>query len=751
MPEDARFLLGYGERLASPAPRAAGGGETSLPYDFDEAILRLTPQIDTLAAYTASLPRAACPADQAVGVITMHPQFTAKSYFPQNLLASFNLRSVGSRPTNVVADKVSKRINNINVIVENTELSDTTELFVAGPRHDLARWAQALSRVNPGETAAKELRRIESVRVPSATDRLRVPHGNKRARRGYEAVLHVSGMGDAQYVLQAFEQFALTVDVEPDLGRALQAGGLCYMPIFASERSLSALADFSFLRVVRAIPRLRVVHPIERSFGPPATLEADLPAEDAVDPSVIAAVFDGGLLTDNAISRWATSYDTDDLGNPLDEFLDHGTKVSSALLFGSLIPGKPADRPFGIVHNYRVLDQVSGSGDVELYDVLKRIDSILSKRKYEFANFSLGPDGPIEDDEVHTWTAVLDRHFSTGEILASVAVGNDGEMDHLSGNARIQVPSDGVNVLSVGAADSARAGWARASYSSIGPGRRPGVVKPDIVNFGGVPQEPFFVYSNNGALPSPTGGTSFASPAALRLAMGVRAHFGKQFEALTLKSLLIHTAESHLSGPAHVGWGRCSGDVSDLVLCEDGMVRVVYQGVLIPTTVVRIPVALPNETMLGKTSIKATICYATQTDPQDPGSYTRSGLTVRFRPHSEKFGKGGSSTVAKPVSFFQDGDYESEKDQRKDGHKWETVMNRERTFFATSLHQPVFDIHYIPRASGGSAVDPQPIKYSIVITVKNAKTPDLYDRVLRTYASILEPLTPIVDIPVQVS
>ena len=61
------------------------------------------------------------------------------------------------------------------------------------------------------------------------------------------------------------------------------------------------------------------------------------------------------------------------------------------------------------------------------------------------------------------------------------------------GNARIQAPADGVNVLGVGACDSMGEAWQRASYSSIGPGRSPGIVKPEIVVFGSCDSAPFLV------------------------------------------------------------------------------------------------------------------------------------------------------------------------------------------------------------------------------------------------------------------
>ncbi|EIL1431240.1 S8 family serine peptidase, partial [Escherichia coli] len=130
-------------------------------------------------------------------------------------------------------------------------------------------------------------------------------------------------------------------------------------------------------------------------------------------------------------------------------------------------------RPFMNVDHYRVLSPTSGdNGNWDLFDVLKKIQSVLDSGDYKFANLSIGPHLPIGDDEVHVWTAVLDQICAKHGILLTVAVGNDGNED--GDAARIQPPSDMVNALAIGAADRSGEKWGRAPYSCIGPGRSPG-------------------------------------------------------------------------------------------------------------------------------------------------------------------------------------------------------------------------------------------------------------------------------------
>lgn len=75
-------------------------------------------------------------------------------------------------------------------------------------------------------------------------------------------------------------------------------------------------------------------------------------------------------------------------------------------------------------------------------------------------------------------------------------------------------------------------------------------------------------------------------------------------------------------------------------------------------------------------------------------------------------------------------------------------MHASRTKLISSLDKPVFDIHFIARAGGKDAVKQNEIRYAMVITVSCAKIADMYDRVLRTYATQLQALQPVTTIPI---
>jgi Subtilase family len=744
VPENTRFFLGYGQRLTERVAPPGGGGGPEPAYSFGEAVLRLRPMVQEAVHEIQELPQSACPRNEAVGVVTLHPQWMAKSYHPQELLDEYQLRQVGSRPVAVQPEKWTRRTE--------PEPTASTELYLAGKRESFVQWADELE-ISPSHVS-DQIRRLEAVHAPDPEKRIRGFDAEQVLSTNailLEVVLHASNDLSDQYILAGFDSYAHSLNASANLDRRFHVGGLCFVPVEAAPEVVPALARFAFLRVARPMPRLRDLTPIERSVPSPELASSPLPDQDAVDPDLRVAIFDGGLDPSTPFSRWATPHEARGVGAPAEQLIGHGHDVTSAALFGPLVPGQPAMRPFSVVDHYRVLDKQSGTDPYDLYDALRRVDEMLGARQYEFFNLSIGPAVPIEDDEVHPWTALLDEHLSDGHALATVAVGNNGREDRPSGEARIQVPSDAVNGLAVGAADSTRDGWKRAPYSAFGPGRSPGRVKPEVLQFGGDSREPFRVYDMDAApgLAS-TMGTSFAAPAALRLATGVRAHFGSRISPLALKALLVNSADQGDEARDEVGWGRVSPDLDGIVLCDDGMVRVLYQGELNPSQYLRALIPLPNDEYLnGYVTIESTFCYATPTDPQDPGSYTRSGLEITFRPHVRRFSR-EDATVPQSQPFFKKSDFDNEHVLRNDAQKWETTVHASRRFRGTSLLQPVFDVHYNARSSGGAAREAKKIRYALVVTVRSPRTPNLYDNVLRAYAGQLEALLPIIDIPVRV-
>jgi len=300
------------------------------------------------------------------------------------------------------------------------------------------------------------------------------------------------------------------------------------------------------------------------------------------------------------------------------------------------------------------------------------------------------------------------------------------------------------------ASDRRTGEWNRADYSSRGPGRSPGIVKPDLIAFGGSRHEPFWVFDPHtvGQL-VPTAGTSYSAPATLRVGAGIRAHFGSVLSPLALKALLIHATNDGGRIRDEVGWGKLPENVDELVVCPDSSARIVYQDEIGAAKYRRIKIPLPHKGMKGMVTITATFCFATEVDPEHPGNYTRSGLTITFRPNIANF-KDTDALHPKSEAFFKpDALYPFEHELRRDAHKWETCLHRLKKKRSSGLNEPVFDIHYNSRVEGHGDTSTRRIRYALVITVEAPKVEDFYNRVVRTYRAQLQPLSPIIQVPIR--
>jgi hypothetical protein len=699
--------------------------------------------IESTSVLLDSLPEKACPQDESVAVITLHPQYISKTAFPDAALRSAGLELIGSRATKIKPERWNKIKSKEG---KETKVCPSTNIFVAGKRTLFHQWTALLKNEETSLPGDVQLHTIEVIKAFDPNESLRLLPSDIEEEPVLEVVLHASQ--EREWVIEGFEEYLQELGLTLNLDHMLNFGGLCFVPLRAHRDLLPQISQFSFLRVVRIMPRLRPLQPVVRSTF--TCHRATLPTEGPVDPNLRVAIFDGGLPSAHPYEPWVEHFDDfEDIGAPVDEYLEHGSTVTSALLFGSLEPNSVADRPYAAVDHYRVLDDNSNRDPEELYDVLNRILSVLQRGEHQFFALSIGPALPVEDDDVHSWTAALDDHLKDGTVLAAMAVGNTGDNDWQSGNARVQVPSDCVNGLAVGACDRLGPLWARASYSSIGPGRSPGAVKPDVLCFGGSIEDPFHVLDPSSASRTVgVMGTSYATPAALRIGLGIRAQFGNRLSPMAIKALLIHASETRDDGDSlrEVGWGRLPMNLDDYVACSDGMARILYQGEIAPAKWVRTVIPLPEAALEGNVTLSATFTFATQTDPQTPGDYTRSGLEVVFRPHSEKVDING---LAQTRPFFRKKEFETETELRKFAHKWETAMHEKHGMRGSSLKNPVFDIHYIAREGGAKASSADKIRYALVVTVISRRTADLYTRLMQRYRTLLRPIMPVNVIPVR--
>lgn len=732
------ILIGKGEKLISDGVWKNNAKTKPLPYTVDQQRALLHPSLLSLKELADSVNPALAPRGEICAKLTLHPEFLAKSYFPEVLLRHSALRLLGSRglvvtPRAMVRGKAPRPGQTAALIVAGTAQSFETadEMLMSSavgyrPRH-------------------VEFCRLERIEAFTGVDRVRVDL--QRYDGWLEVSLHAAL--EDEDIRKAFTSFVHDAGGRLNPARMRTVGGLTFVPIeiVGSEPGavIARLSDFSHLRLVRNMPLITVdpEGPVSLTrqllFPSPA-----LPREKAISTDVRVAIFDGGVMP--GLLPWVRALDAATVppSNPSD--IAHGTHVTSAYLFGSVDEqAQTLQRPYTNVDHIRVLP--SQSKDYRVLDVIDRIIDTLTAarddgRPYELANLSLGPRMPIVDEDPHEWTVRLDDLLSLGDLFMTVAVGNDG----LEGPdlGRIQPPSDAVNCFAVGASDRAGGKWQRADYSGIGPGRSPGLVKPDAMAHGGSSISPLQLYSPLKDELVHRLGTSYSAPLALRLAGGLRATVKEPLSPIMLHALLVSSAQ--MSRRRHeqsaVGWGLLPTSMEGVLYSAPDEVVVMYQGSIEAGHPIRARIPLPPD--LGpdaEVNLRATFAYRAPTDPAHPVNYTRAGLLIRFQPDS-----------IKSVPFFGLGMYDTEEVLRRDALRWDTCLSKERKMKAGDLPEPSFVINYQTREEGHpkkktsnvpvSDSTANEIKeilpFALVLRVKVTGTVDLASRVLLQYDALQE-------------
>lgn len=720
---ETNIILGYGETLTSIWRLKRGSGDKKYPYSIDEQRAWLRPQFVHLIHTQHQLPEIVKPRGESVAKFTLHPTFLAKTHHPNGLFVASGLRCIGSKSATIQPRKVTTK----DKVPAPTF---TAELFVAGHENSFIKLSKMLESTKVA-THLDAFRKFELVNPFDATGKILVSPTNSSVMR-LEAVLHASLQDED--ILNAFSKYVEYLGGAADIKRSLVVAGLTFVPIQLPGDKVESLAEFSFVRVLRIMPFLRMGERTIRSL--PSIAIPELPEQLALDTSLRVGVFDGGIGHAD-LSKWVTETVLPGTETTSSSFLSHGNGVTSALLFGPLNSVAPDfARPYSNIEHFRVISpsllKNDNVVDVDLYDVLSHIDLVLKTKQFDFVNFSIGPYMPMEDDEVHPWTALIDHYLADGKTFASVAVGNDG--DKAWPESRIQPPSDMVNAVAIGACDSRSEEWQRASYSSHGPGRSPGMVKPDGLAFGGSDKEPFVLYNALTNELAQTSGTSFGSPALLRIAIGVKASLNFNLHILSIRALLTHHAvRPNSMSMSKVGHGRFPQSIDEILTCDDNEIRVIYQGVLDAGQNLRAFIPFPTLPLNGRVVLRATLCFASQTDPEHAVNYTRAGLSVTFRP---------KKSSKKTMSFFSAAKiYTSELQARTHEQKWETTLKHEQRFQSGTLDDPLFDITYGAREEGQSVDNSSlpPLPYAMVITVSVENTAGIYNNIRQRYQT-LQPL-----------
>ena len=768
--EARRPLLAGGEGLREDTERGGGGGPKFHPFTTEETFERLGPLARSIAEESEQLPDHLA-GRHVVFELTLLPNYLATSYFPTELLAEHDLYSVGSR-----------KARGVYRTKTNTKADEPTRtILVAGEKDSIGSLARTVEG-GPSEQKKRvweDLRRLDVISMPRPDQIVKplrkvVGEGEVIA---WEAVISPIGHDPIEKRLWGDEAFEKLVAWVEQLGGKVDAdyrrfvGDLSFVPLLINPEEIEEVSRFNLLRSIRPMPGIRptpgpVIRVVGGGTSPPVPSPDSAPASD-----FRVAVFDGGLDSNNRhFEPFVTSVDlTPESAQP--DFANHGSMVTSTILFGHLdstMTGSLPTPTVGVDH-FRVLPVPPAHEDHYAYWILDRICETLQSSNHKIVNLSLGPDEPIDDSgEPNRWTAELDCLAVERGITFVNAVGNNGLEDAALGFNRIQIPADMIHGVSVGAAKEVDGCPTRAEYSAVGPGREGQRMQPLGVAFGGSsPAQPFVALERQGHF-AQVEGTSFATPLVSRglgeLAASVDAH--RQTPQF-LRAAAAHFASRGKSKDAieEIGLGRLRDSFDDIWDCEPNECTLIYEDVLNRSGVVAMRIPFPDGLPDGsRYQIRWTFAFTTETDPKEPSEYSLSGLEVTFRPH-ERVRVLNSEGKLKKVNLDTDSDlieesvaqgaslsevpasdsgwrkpYRMESLQRQAG-KWETIVCGHSGKKGSSLSDPRLDVSFLRRDGTGliNSTAPQ-LPVVLFVTVKAPKNVDLYDRVRSQYR-ILAPLT----------
>lgn len=736
--EPKRYLLGKGQELFEREKWKPRKIEPAQIYTLPEAKERLLPQLKSARQIVAETADRHCFDGTRAISVTVHPSFISKSGMPTKTLQAFGLDLLGSSAVKIRLKGANPKRS------ENPRIG--MRLYVAGTPDAWGRYEKFVSSLTEDmsveadyDKIRSEFKSIESIEAITRKDRIgEIRKSQKKFQ--VEVVLQKGSSSDE--VLADFARLIVELGIRLDPLKVVDTSNLSFIPLEVDSAQLEEVAKYSHVRFIRSAAKIRTFRPTTRSRKVSGK-NLTKPPNEVVCEDFRVAIFDGGLPNDE-LAEWV---DYEDLtsGDKGQEFLDHGCNVTSAFFFGHLgTSPEVLETPPCRVDHYKVI----GETDSDPYIVLNRIVNTLRSRNYKFANISLGPDYAVMDEHLDPWTVALDEIAESQGMFISVASGNGGEGDRVVGNHRIQPPSDGVNVIGVGAIDRFSTLEAkRSAYSSFGPGRCPGLVKPDLSVFGGSSAEPFgFVQSFSEKSVALDVGTSFASPLLLRAAAGIKARIqNEDLTPLAVKALILHHCrrESHHL-MEEIGWGilPCP-DPEAMITCNEGEVKVIYQGVRLGKKIVRTPIPLPDiATLLEenglpdtiKAELRVTICLNSSLNPADSANYTRFGVAVTHR--NKASDSDSTRTLFSKKAVFK---FASEESLRSDSHKWATAIVGTDSLQVKSWEDPTLDFHFLERDRIGDSVGSASIPYAIIIGVRIPKIPDLYERVKERY-QVLSPV-----------
>ncbi|GAB2987497.1 hypothetical protein GCM10027049_29290 [Mucilaginibacter puniceus] len=743
-----RPILYKGEVYSAPVTKKIAVIPTEPPYPFEAAREKIFSDISNLRQKLETINPLKKMPNETIVCFRVRPEFSAKSYYPRELFYP-------SKTTSELQE-IGSRMYKLDGKADDTQPTSGKIFFVRTTPVGLDQFEKRLNSNQLNNQFRWDIQRLASLDLLNDQEQLLGFDEWEEGR--LEAVLHPFSI-DRSLALTQFKQLIIDAGIKWETVRVKQyeSDGLTFLSLPGNKEVLNAISGYN---------PLRTVHPLScRSFGismrSSATVGAPLPPIFTNKTRPVIGVLDGGYISGNpAIDNYVEYVDYVG-GSAVPSGPEHGTAVTSAVLYGALNNIKNTDQllePTVTVRNFKVLS--NATFDPDLYEVIDSIEAIVpTNPDIQIYNLSLGPKGPIFDDSVSRFTYACDTLSKKHNILFCIAVGNDGEK---AGYDRIQSPSDMVNGLAMGAYTLSGIKPIRAPYSCIGPGREGNKMKPDLVAFGGCDLVPIHLLSAQMNQRTYTSGTSFSTPLGSSAATRVIAGSNNSLNPLTSRVLLLHAAsESQESHCKEMGHGILPIDIEEAMTCQDKSYTLIYEGEVEKSKYRKFDIPWIEGLNTGKVKFHWTSAALASVDSSSPEDYTTASVEVSFCCNKNRFTYSkeiGGKLKTKRVDVVKDADvaanlelsgwkksanpiteggpspFASEADLKKE-LKWDSVDGRRLNKMAAGINTPSLYVHAIAR---GHRYENEKIKFAITLTVEASSAPyDIYSKVISEYPALV--------------
>ena len=699
-------LLYRGESYASYIEKKQQIAFPTPPKTFEEGRRRLCEDVQKLSQMIQDKEEIFF--SQKTFCIRMEENFEAKSYAPQKMMSVHGISHVGGRKYK--ADDIE---------------ADAKLYFVKANDRGIKKLLDALSvEQEMTNRFRKEVPFIRSIDLLKPSEKI-CGFSDEWDKGAVEVVLHPEVEGESDTIEGFFKEIEEGTDIQVGKKKRYDDGPI-FCTLRCSEKDLEQISKFNCVRTI---------HPIWDISIPPVenVVRGKVKLSQETVGRVSIGIFDGGVSeTSELLGRYIRSYDLTK-AEPHSAYVEHGTRVCGAAVFGPLYDGDEAV-PAALVNSFRVLPAESSDPLFDLFDIVDSIEETVSKRPdIQVYSVSFGPRGAIIDDELSRFTYSLDK-LSTLQYhpVFCVAVGNNGDLE--SPFDRICAPSDMVNGIGVGSYSKGIFDKKiRAGYSCVGPGREGCKTKPDILEIGGDEKNPLLLISSSGTDLVEGYGTSYAAPILARK-LGQVIAGSPDISPQVARLLVIHTAERDKEDIRKVGHGFCKERVEDILSSDIDETLTIYSGVITPSKSVKLQIPFPPElNQQGqKVRIKWTITTIAQPDPLDVDSYTVNCIEDSFCPHSKRYRYTfvGEKRTPKTALITEEGELikagytrsalpitKSAKDASEAGRraidfKWDTVVKKEITMMPSSLNEPYLLLHAMIRKETNAE-----IRYNVAVSV----------------------------------